>query len=93
MKRQINLYGAEFRPKRQWASLNQMALVWGFALLLMLLVASVTAGNSNRSAGHWYSVMPSWSSSAARRNGSMPSWRAIRQIPDCNSNWSTSRMN
>ena len=29
MKRQINLYGAEFRPKRQWASLNQMALVWG----------------------------------------------------------------
>ena len=38
MKRQINLYGAEFRPKRQWASLNQMALVWGFALLLMLLV-------------------------------------------------------
>ena len=37
MKRQINLYGAEFRPKRQWASLNQMALVWGFALLLILL--------------------------------------------------------
>ncbi|ATL94056.1 MSHA biogenesis protein MshI [Aeromonas sp. CU5] len=37
MKRQINLYGAEFRPKRQWASLNQMALVWCFALLLILL--------------------------------------------------------
>ncbi|CAJ1920328.1 MSHA biogenesis protein MshI [Aeromonas veronii] len=37
MKRQINLYGAEFRPKRQWASLNQMALVWSFALLLILL--------------------------------------------------------
>ncbi|MGR6757972.1 PilN domain-containing protein [Aeromonas veronii] len=37
MKRQINLYGAEFRPKRQWASLNQMALIWGFALLLILL--------------------------------------------------------
>ncbi|TNJ25632.1 MSHA biogenesis protein MshI [Aeromonas sobria] len=37
MKRQINLYGAEFRPKRQWASLNQMALVWGCALLLILL--------------------------------------------------------
>ncbi|MFQ1906946.1 PilN domain-containing protein [Aeromonas veronii] len=37
MKRQINLYGAEFRPKRQWASLNQMVLVWGFALLLILL--------------------------------------------------------
>ena len=37
MKRQINLYGAEFRPKRQWASLNQMMLVWGFALLLILL--------------------------------------------------------
>ncbi|MGL5975958.1 MAG: PilN domain-containing protein, partial [Aeromonas sobria] len=38
MKRQINLYGAEVRPKRQWASLNQMALVWGCALLLILLV-------------------------------------------------------
>ncbi|PKQ73397.1 MSHA biogenesis protein MshI [Aeromonas sobria] len=38
MKRQINLYGAEFRPKRQWASLNQMMLVWGCALLLILLV-------------------------------------------------------
>ncbi|MFM5344843.1 PilN domain-containing protein [Aeromonas veronii] len=37
MKRQINLYGAEFRAKRQWASLNQMALVWSFALLLILL--------------------------------------------------------
>ena len=37
MKRQINLYGAEFRPKRQWASLNQMMLVWGCALLLILL--------------------------------------------------------
>ncbi|MFB2865405.1 PilN domain-containing protein [Aeromonas sp. MdU4] len=37
MKRQINLYGAEFRPKRQWASLNQMALVWGGALVLILL--------------------------------------------------------
>ncbi|WP_033135033.1 PilN domain-containing protein [Aeromonas finlandensis] len=37
MKRQINLYGAEFRPKQQWASLNQMALVWGCALLLILL--------------------------------------------------------
>lgn len=40
MKRQINLYGAEFRPKRQWASLNQMALVWGCALLLILLVGA-----------------------------------------------------
>ncbi|UDN22596.1 PilN domain-containing protein [Aeromonas veronii] len=39
MKRQINLYGAEFRPKRQWASLNQMALVWGVVLLLILLTA------------------------------------------------------
>lgn len=38
MKRHINLYGAEFRPQRQWASLNQMALVWGGALLLMLVV-------------------------------------------------------
>lgn len=39
MKRHINLYGAEFRPKRQWASLNQMALVWGAGLLLLLVVA------------------------------------------------------
>ncbi|WP_421220892.1 PilN domain-containing protein [Aeromonas enteropelogenes] len=40
MKRQINLYGAEFRPKRQWASLNQMALAWGAGLLLILLMAA-----------------------------------------------------
>ncbi|MGY3859542.1 PilN domain-containing protein [Aeromonas intestinalis] len=40
MKRHINLYGAEFRPKRQWASLNQMALAWGSALLLLLVVAA-----------------------------------------------------
>ena len=40
MKRHINLYGAEFRPKRQWASLNQMALAWGCALLLLLVVAA-----------------------------------------------------
>ena len=35
MKHHINLYGAEFRPKRLWASLNQMALVWGGCLLLL----------------------------------------------------------
>ncbi|MCH7370991.1 MULTISPECIES: PilN domain-containing protein [Aeromonas] len=35
MKHHINLYGAEFRPKRQWASLNQMALIWGISLLLL----------------------------------------------------------
>lgn len=35
MKHHINLYGAEFRPKRQWASLNQMALIWGICLLLL----------------------------------------------------------
>ena len=29
MKHHINLYGAEFRPRRLWASLPQMALVWG----------------------------------------------------------------
>ncbi|MGL4717160.1 MAG: PilN domain-containing protein [Aeromonas sp.] len=38
MKRQINLYSAEFRPARQWVSLNQMALAWGCALLLILLL-------------------------------------------------------
>ena len=37
MKRHINLYGPEFRPRRQWASLNQMALVWGCGLLLMIV--------------------------------------------------------
>jgi len=40
MKRQINLYSAEFRPKRQWASLNQMALAWALALLLILLAGA-----------------------------------------------------
>ncbi len=40
MKRQINLYGAEFHPKRQWASLNQMVLAWGVALLVILLVGA-----------------------------------------------------
>ncbi len=43
MKRQINLYGAEFRPRRQWASLNQMALVWGGSVLLLLCAAGVIA--------------------------------------------------
>lgn len=38
MKRHINLYGAEFRPKRQWASLQQMALAWGACLLLLVIV-------------------------------------------------------
>ncbi|MGY4108081.1 PilN domain-containing protein [Aeromonas encheleia] len=38
MKRHINLYGPEFRPRRQWASLNQMALAWSIGLVLMLLV-------------------------------------------------------
>ena len=36
MKHHINLYGAEFRPRRLWASLNQMALVWGGCLLLLV---------------------------------------------------------
>jgi Tfp pilus assembly protein PilN len=39
MKRHINLYGAEFRPRRQWASLNQMALAWGICLLLLVIIA------------------------------------------------------
>lgn len=39
MKHYINLYGPEFRPKRQWASLNQMALSWGLCLLLLLAAA------------------------------------------------------
>lgn len=39
MKHHINLYGPEFRPKRQWASLNQMALSWGLCLLLLLAAA------------------------------------------------------
>ncbi|PJG58169.1 PilN domain-containing protein [Aeromonas cavernicola] len=38
MKRQLNLYSAEYRPKRQWASLNQMVLAWSVALLGVLLV-------------------------------------------------------
>ncbi|MEW7865840.1 MSHA biogenesis protein MshI [Aeromonas diversa] len=36
MKTRINLYGPEFRPRRQWASLAQMMLAWGGALLLLL---------------------------------------------------------
>ncbi|MEN9533267.1 MAG: hypothetical protein RIQ83_2491 [Pseudomonadota bacterium] len=40
MKRQINLYSAEFRPRRQWASLNQMALVWGGCVALLLCMAA-----------------------------------------------------
>lgn len=36
MKHHINLYGAEFRPRRLWASLPQMALVWGGVLVLLL---------------------------------------------------------
>lgn len=39
MKHHINLYGPEFRPKRQWASLNQMVLSWGLCLLLLLAAA------------------------------------------------------
>ncbi|MFQ2102169.1 PilN domain-containing protein [Aeromonas sanarellii] len=36
MKHHINLYGTEFRPRRLWASLPQMSLVWGGVLLLLL---------------------------------------------------------
>lgn len=37
MKRRINLYGAEYRPKRQLASLPHMLMVWGVALVGLLL--------------------------------------------------------
>ncbi|MBZ6074117.1 MSHA biogenesis protein MshI [Aeromonas schubertii] len=40
MKNRINLYGPEFRPRRQWASLSQMMLAWGGVLLLLLGVAA-----------------------------------------------------
>ena len=43
MKRQINLYGLEFRPRRQWAMLEQMALVWGCCLLVLASVAAFYA--------------------------------------------------
>lgn len=36
MKHHINLYGAEFRPRRLWAGLPQMASVWGGVLVLLL---------------------------------------------------------
>ncbi|MGE6108687.1 PilN domain-containing protein [Aeromonas sobria] len=36
MKRTLNLYGAEFHPRRQWASLPQMLLVWGLLALLLV---------------------------------------------------------
>jgi hypothetical protein len=41
MKIRINLYGDEFRPRRQWGTLPQMALAWGLCLLV-LLVAQLT---------------------------------------------------
>ena len=89
MKRQINLYGAEFRPKRQWASLNQMALVWGFALLLILLTG---VGYSWQQQQVSRALAQRSAELELKRSCSMPSWRAIRQIPGYNSNWSTSRM-
>lgn len=39
MKRHINLYGPEFRPRRVWASLNQIVGLWGLVLLLALICA------------------------------------------------------
>ena len=35
MKIRINLYAEEFRPRRQWATLPQMVLVWVLCLLLL----------------------------------------------------------
>ena len=36
MKIRINLYGDEFRPRRQWGTLPQMALAWGLCLLVLV---------------------------------------------------------
>ena len=41
MKIRINLYGDEFRPRRQWGTLPQMVLAWGLCLLV-LVVAQLT---------------------------------------------------
>jgi len=37
MKIRINLYGDEFRPRRQWGTLPQMALAWGLCLLVLVV--------------------------------------------------------
>ena len=77
MKHHINLYGAEFRPRRLWASLPQMALVWGGVLVLLLGPPSSMAGNSRASIVNWLACGHSSTCSAARPGVSMRSWRAI----------------
>ena len=47
MKHHINLYGVEFRPRRLWASLSQMSLVWG-AVLLVLAAVTLAYGWQQR---------------------------------------------
>lgn len=42
MKRHLNLYGAEFHPRRQWIGLNQLVLVWGALLALLLGIGGFT---------------------------------------------------
>ncbi len=36
MKTRVNLYTAEFKPKKELLSFNQMAVVWCFAMLVLL---------------------------------------------------------
>ena len=47
MKRRINLYSAEYRPQRLWASLPHMLAIWGLGLLV--LVGSVGWGQHSLS--------------------------------------------
>ncbi len=89
MKRQINLYGAEFHPKRQWASLNQMVLAWGVALLVILLVG---AGYGWQQHSVSRALAQVNAELALKRSDSMPIWRAIWPIRLCSSSCSTSRM-
>lgn len=48
MKIRINLYGDEFRPRRQWATLPQMVGSW---LLVLLLIAGSLLGLNQLHAG------------------------------------------
>ena len=48
MKIRINLYGDEFRPRRQWATLPQMAGCW---LLVLLLISGSALGLKQLHAG------------------------------------------
>lgn len=48
MKLRINLYGDEFRPRKQWATLPQMVGCW---LLVLLLIAGSVLGLKQQQAG------------------------------------------